>query len=851
MDEGKKYFDGYTRGWFDFDSGEVCFSYWSAPSESGVRMVHRYDSDWYFSLGREDAEKVASRELDRMVDRAEEDGEYVKVFMPFYSHKRGASQRKELIDWLKKKGVTSLEADVNPVDRYMYDHQIEISTSPKILYFDLETDASKGGWEDISLHRILSVAYGTSLRDVDCMVAKEPTYKGEADLIDRFLDVASQYDILAAWNGKSYDEPVLKARAKKCKLYLNWRMLGFLDLLLLFKRYYMRDEAGSGVRISFALENIARTVLQKGKVEGIDQRKMRELLLSDPDKLVEYNKRDVELMIELERKMGYVESQITLARLCNRFLDDRALMSSHLVDGFVLKYAAQEKEHKIRFSTKHYHGDEKDEEREQSSFKGAYVMDPVLGMHEGVCDLDFSSLYPSIVTALNISPETKLGRNLTVKLGEDRKTSCAANGTVFRTDQEGVFPAICKLAMKARQEWKDKSIAMEREGKDGELEHRIAKQRSDAWKVLNNSMFGVLSSKYSRYADPECGEAITVTGATITKRVIELAQSRGLVVVYADTDSQFPKCTTEIAGEFSSLAEKNVDEYLGTIGGKEGLIKLKLDAEFLRIVFVAKKRYFGKKSTGKWDVRGMELIRSDGCRYMRELQRRIITFLLEAERPNSNVAKRIVEKWAEKLFEKKVEVEDLLLAQTLAQPIAAYSQDVVHVRVAKELLEKGREVYVGMKIPYVVVGKDEGRLKAVHVDDYKGEYDPRLYWKSKVYPATHSILEVVFPEQKYQWEQLYDFELGGPRQKDLFKRKPEVKTVVLKLKEAEKGKLQKLRDIVDRHPGEHPLSLELELADSVVDLTTGTKVKFVPELIMSLEKEVGRRIYFGSEDWDS
>ena len=42
--------------------------------------------------------------------------------------------------------------------------------------------------------------------------------------------------------------------------------------------------------------------------------------------------------------------------------------------------------------------------------KFTYVQDPQRGKHDWVYDLDITSMYPSIIMSLNISPETKLGK---------------------------------------------------------------------------------------------------------------------------------------------------------------------------------------------------------------------------------------------------------------------------------------------------------------------------------------------------------------------------------------------------------------------------------------------------------
>ena len=43
-------------------------------------------------------------------------------------------------------------------------------------------------------------------------------------------------------------------------------------------------------------------------------------------------------------------------------------------------------------------------------FSGAYVKEPIPGRYEWVYDLDLTSMYPSAIMTLNISPEMKIGK---------------------------------------------------------------------------------------------------------------------------------------------------------------------------------------------------------------------------------------------------------------------------------------------------------------------------------------------------------------------------------------------------------------------------------------------------------
>ena len=119
-------------------------------------------------------------------------------------------------------------------------------------------------------------------------------------------------------------------------------------------------------------------------------------------------------------------------------------------------------------------------------FEGAYVQDPQRGKHDWVYDLDVTSMYPSVMRTLNISPETKIGKlenwnaedyikgggKKTYTLMRDEKVrgkfdekelkefidntpvSIASNGVVYRTDKKGLIPAILTKWFEQRVEYR-------------------------------------------------------------------------------------------------------------------------------------------------------------------------------------------------------------------------------------------------------------------------------------------------------------------------------------------------------------------------------------------------------------
>ena len=130
-------------------------------------------------------------------------------------------------------------------------------------------------------------------------------------------------------------------------------------------------------------------------------------------------------------------------------------------------------------------------ERGDDKFIGAtHVKDPIVGKYDWVYDLDLTSLYPSIIMTLNISPESKVGKinnwdtNKFIKgevdtytIGDDTitkenlrkylddsKFSVSSNGVLYRTDSVGCIPGILDLWFQQRVEYKNE---MKKYGKIG------------------------------------------------------------------------------------------------------------------------------------------------------------------------------------------------------------------------------------------------------------------------------------------------------------------------------------------------------------------------------------------------
>jgi DNA polymerase elongation subunit (family B) len=312
----------------------------------------------------------------------------------------------ELINWLQKKDVEPLEADLSPRQRFMTDYDLNIQAKYRTMFLDIETDDTIGGFDRKEKNRILSIAWqGDDFEqdhsDSGYLELEEETDAAEERMLRRLRDAIKPYDVLAAWNGFDFDFPVIFARFWKYNIRIDWRYWLFVDPLPIFRRHYIR--AGADVT-SFALDAVGQSVLKMPKLDwrsgfkkqfpGITP-KIIDLYRRDKATLRAYNERDVEIMRKLEEFTGFVSIEQIFCRIGCGFANDYNISTK--VDQLLLKKGFKEGFH---YKTRYWIG------KRPERYTGAYVFPPQVGFYRNVADFDFKSLYPSMVRAFNISPET-------------------------------------------------------------------------------------------------------------------------------------------------------------------------------------------------------------------------------------------------------------------------------------------------------------------------------------------------------------------------------------------------------------------------------------------------------------
>ena len=362
--------------------------------------------------------------------------------------------------------------------------------------------------------------------------------RDEISLINTFLEVWRMIDpdIITGWNVTFFDIPYLWTRIKNLlgaktanKLsplgFVSERMVkvGFskedrllelagtsiLDYLELYKKFTYTNQE------SYRLDHIANVELGERKLDYSEFATLHQLYKLDHQKFIEYNIRDVELVDRIDEKMKLIDMALALAYDAKVNYNDvytQVRMWDVLIHNYLL-------ERNIVIPPK-------DTNEKTDSYVGAYVKDPIVGMHKWVMSFDLNSLYPHLIMQYNISPETLIEgepQNVSIENIIDGKVQTptdkvmAANGHYFRNDKQGFLPAMMEKMYNDRVMYKSKMIEVQKQYEKTKTKrdfNEISKLHNLqlAKKVQLNSAYGALGNKWFRFFDVRQATAITMSG---------------------------------------------------------------------------------------------------------------------------------------------------------------------------------------------------------------------------------------------------------------------------------------------------------------------------------------------------
>jgi len=562
---------------------------------------------------------------------------------------------------------------------------------------------------------------------------------------------------------------------------------------------------------SFALDAVGENVLGIKKIKlPVSGGKMHTLLKDRAHILEEYNRRDVEIMLGVEKKREFLALHYALCSICRTFPHRGSTFPNELADGMLLRMAIQEDKH---FASRRY----REINEDYKKYEGAYVLDPIIGFHTDIQVPDFASLYPSIILSWNMSNETMLqdGVQYSSDVMSDHAVA-TATGVRFRTDFEGMIPKALRILIEKRGEYKKRSKELDMASD----EYKNVTRLSTAVKVVANSFYGLMGNEGSRYHNREIARSVTLTGQLLIREMMRYFERKGFTSVAGDTDSVFVQTSvSEMNLMLRDINDNFIPALLNKFGCRTHAVSMDFDKGFKTLLIVTKKRYAGKLGLHKGrdapedmmpEIKGLEIRRSDWARYTQDLQLKYIKLLLECDVDPSDIDNALREE-GQIFFSKELTVEELVINKGLSKKPKDYPIKPPHVRVAQWLIDEGREFFVGMKIPYIVMGH-KPNVEAIHADEYNGTCDRSYYWEKQILPSILRLIRARFPgymfsDFKEPRQEQFDFSHGArktykkPKKSKSQKVMKKVKKVPKVVKAIKKVKVPKSEVITLTIPG--------------------------------------------------
>ncbi len=408
--------------------------------------------------------------------------------------------------------------------------------------------------------------YRTDRKDVEYILCDS-----EEHLLRAFLHywTTNFPDILTGWNVELYDVPYICGRMerlfgeKEMKQMSPWgivhreemeikgrqqiiyNMFGInvVDYLDLYKKFTYTNQE------SYRLDHIAFVELGQKKLDHSEFENFKDFYTKDWQKFIDYNIKDVELVVRLEEKMKLIELAIALAYDAKVNIRD-VYFQVRMWDTIIYNFLKNK--NLVVPPAKRSDKNEK--------YEGAYVKEPKPGRYDWVVNFDLNSLYPHLIMQYNISPETlwetrhpsaSVERLLRKEIKIDGEFCVAPNGAQYRKDIHGFLPEIMQKIYDERTLYKKKMLQAKRDyekSPTAQLQKDISKFNNIqmARKIQLNSAYGAIGNQYFRYYNLRNAEAITY-GGQFSIRWIENKMNQYLnrvlkteeidYVIASDTDS--------------------------------------------------------------------------------------------------------------------------------------------------------------------------------------------------------------------------------------------------------------------------------------------------------------------------
>lgn len=588
----------YRNGYYDRRAGSVYLRTWD---EEGNRITEKHAFKPYMyveTAGTPDGVSLYQTPVKKLeFDNINGRHDYVKKYNITRSFEQLPPQQQFLVDMFWKSNETD-DFSKNPLRFSFVDIEVEAKGFP--FPVDAKYPVSLITVYDSlkKVYHVFSFKKGNidfTKDGLEKETIKYYPFDGEKLMLLSFIRfmVAFDFDIISGWNSDNFDIPYLVNRIRKIlgekellKLspYLDiqerdaetkfgvpikkyiFAGVSSIDYLDAYKKFNMN------IKESYKLDFIAKAEkLGISKIDYGDQ-SIYDFQTKEWERFVRYNVIDVRILVKLEEKLQYIAllRQLAYTGLCNI---EEALKTVPLVNGAVAVKARHKGMLMPTFVRPH---------REGKNI-GAYVAPPRKGFVKSLLTFDATSLYPSTIMSMNLSPETKIGKVISEENGnvtfetidgkvmeinsdkfaaflQSQNLVLTKYKTVFRQDEKGIIPEILEKFFTERQSLKGMMKKEKQKKVDAEtagdmataLEHgakeRYYDTKQNAVKVFMNSMYGYMGNKHAPMGDDDIANSITLTCQYLIKNTGRysydwVVRESGKqpkyedVMIYGDTDS--------------------------------------------------------------------------------------------------------------------------------------------------------------------------------------------------------------------------------------------------------------------------------------------------------------------------
>ena len=636
----------------------------------------------------------------------------------------------------EKKDSENFEAEI---EAEKIDTQVDLEKSVEwnSMAFDLEVIDDKvvmASFRSEEFRKLLS------LKDVDLGFVEK--VEDEKEMLKRFIEIVEEnnVDILTGYNTDEYDFTVLREAAERNSIELS---LGRNGERMKFNRRGRFKGARIKARMhldlypfvthilapgldseTLDLDSVAEEMLGLNK-DDLSWSEMKEIWASDKnlEKFAEYAMKDADITFRLGNEI--TPQMLELSRITGLIpFDASRLTYGQLTENYLIREA-----YNRNILTRNRPSQQKRSKRDrEQAYQGGFVYTPEEGLYENVAVFDFRSLYPTVMVAHNISPDT-----LNVEACDDRFELDEFDYN-FCQDQQGFFPELVEDLVSSRYELKKEMKGYDEDSQ----EYKGIYNRQQAQKILANSFYGYLGYSGARWYSRESAEATTYLGREYIKDSIEIAEEMGFEMVYGDTDSVMLR---------KENLEENMDEFLDKVNSElPEFMELEFEGLFKRGFFTskesgegAKKKYALMDEEGVMKITGFEQVRRDWSPIAKNTQERVLRKVLEDD---VDSAVEIVEDTIEALRSGEIDVDELKIYTTLTKPPEEYGNTAPHVEAAKKAKKRGDTVEPETTVDYVITRSGKSISEQAELTKYADNYDADYYIDNQVIPVAMRVLKV-------------------------------------------------------------------------------------------------------------